>query len=75
VAGALQQLASVYLAAHTDASGNGRTEPERMAQACSLNPEELSHLMAQLTATGQLRAWRRCPYSADLYWTLRSAST
>jgi len=48
VAGALQQLVGVYLAAHADASGSGLTEPDRMARACGLNPEELPHLMDQL---------------------------
>jgi hypothetical protein len=69
-AGGLQQLACVYLAAHTDTEGCGLAEPDRMAQGCGLQPEELHFLFDQLTATGVLRSWRRCTYTEDLHWTI-----
>ncbi|MGW5768669.1 hypothetical protein ACWEVY_05925 [Streptomyces longwoodensis] len=67
-AGELQQLARVYLVAHTDTGGRGLAEPDRMAQACGLQPEELHSLLDQLTATRVLRSWRHCPYTGDLHW-------
>lgn len=67
--GELQQLACVYLAAHTDTWSRGLAEPDRMARACGLQPEELRFLLDQLTATGVLRSWHRCPYTEDLHWT------
>jgi hypothetical protein len=68
--GGLQQLASVYLAAHTDACGGGLAEPDRMARACGLELGELPLLLDQLTAGGVLRSWRGCPYTEDLHWIL-----
>ncbi|MFF9378218.1 hypothetical protein ACF1BB_27305 [Streptomyces griseoluteus] len=69
-AGGLQQLASIYIAAHTDARGEGLAEPDRLARACGLRISELSCLLDLLMATGVLGAWRACPYTEDLHWTL-----
>lgn len=73
VGGPLQQLVVTCLAAHTDTSGNGWSEPDRMARGCGLSPGQLPDLMDQLTVAGMLTAWQGCPYSEDLHWTLRSA--
>ncbi|MFB7655014.1 MULTISPECIES: hypothetical protein [unclassified Streptomyces] len=67
----LHQLASIYFAAHTDALGSGLAEPDRMARACGLQPEELPPLLTQLTSAGVLGSWHGCPYTQDLHWTLK----
>ncbi|MFF3412136.1 hypothetical protein ACFYW8_39510 [Streptomyces sp. NPDC002742] len=70
VGGPLQQLIVTCLAAHTDTSGNGWSEPGRMARGCGLSPGQLPYLLDQLTAAGMLAAWWGCPYTEDLHWTL-----
>ncbi|MFD8060910.1 hypothetical protein ACFXA0_20650 [Streptomyces cyaneofuscatus] len=65
------QLASVYLAAHTDrATGNGLEELDQMARSCDIRHAELARTLDQLTATALLETWQASPYSGDLYWTL-----
>ncbi|MET8860413.1 hypothetical protein [Streptomyces sp. NPDC004579] len=65
------QLASVYLAAHTDPrTGNGLEELDQMARSCDTWPTELAHTLDQLTATTLLKTWQVSPYSGDLHWTL-----
>ncbi|MFF2367825.1 hypothetical protein ACFVU0_34635 [Streptomyces sp. NPDC058122] len=72
--GPLQQLVVTCLAAHTDMSGNGWSEPGRMARGCGLSPGQLPDLLDQLTVAGILAAWQGCPYSEDLHWKLRPTS-
>ncbi|MET9104783.1 hypothetical protein [Streptomyces antibioticus] len=65
------QLASVYLAAHTDPrTGNGLEELDQMARSCDTWPTELARTLDQLTATALLKTWQVSPYSGDLHWTL-----
>ncbi|MFD8945032.1 hypothetical protein ACFV00_24015 [Streptomyces californicus] len=61
--GPLAQLASVYLAAHTDpATGNGLEELDQMARSCDIRPAELARTLDQLTATALLEIWQASPY-------------
>ncbi|MFD7461111.1 MULTISPECIES: hypothetical protein [unclassified Streptomyces] len=70
--GALPQLASLYLAAHTSAEeGTGHSEADTMARACGTDPATLPHVLMSLAATGLLRSWRACQDSGDLHWTWR----
>ncbi|MEU7305382.1 hypothetical protein [Streptomyces sp. NPDC007206] len=69
--GALPQLASVYLTAHTDPeSSSGLGELDQMARACGTQPAELPAILDRLVATGLLGSWQACPASGDLQWTL-----
>lgn len=69
--GALPQLASVYLTAHTNPeSSSGLVEVDQMARACGIQPAELPATLVRLAATGLLGAWQACPDSGDLQWTL-----
>lgn len=69
--GALPQLASVYLAAHTDPeSSSGLGELDQIARACGTQPAELPATLDRLAATGLLGSWQACPDSGDLQWTL-----
>ncbi|MFG2948475.1 hypothetical protein [Streptomyces adustus] len=68
--GPLQQLTLTCLGAHTDPSGSGWGEPDRMARACGLSLEQLPALFDQLATAGLLAAWRGCPNAENLYWTL-----
>lgn len=69
--GALPQLASVYLAAHTDPeSSSGLGELDQMVRACGTQPAELPATLDRLAATGLLGSWQACPDSGDLQWTL-----
>ncbi|CAM5552536.1 hypothetical protein SCHAM137S_06582 [Streptomyces chartreusis] len=73
--GPLAQLASVYLAAHTDPeSSTGLGELDQMARACGTQPAELPSTLDQLAATGLLESWQVCPDSGDLQWTLASGT-
>lgn len=75
VGGPLPRLASVYLAAHTDpGSGTGLGEFDQMGRACGLQPPQLPSALDQLMATGLLEAWRVCPDSGDLQWTVASGT-
>jgi hypothetical protein len=75
VSGPLPRLASVYLAAHTDPdSGTGLSEFDQMGRACGLQPPQLPSALDQLMATGLLEAWRVCPDSGDLQWTVASGT-
>ncbi|MER6145202.1 hypothetical protein ABT174_35150 [Streptomyces sparsogenes] len=70
--GALPQLASLYLAAHTAAEeGTGHSEADPMARACGTDPATLPHVLMSLATTGLLRSWRTCQDSGDLRWTWR----
>ncbi|MFD6432082.1 hypothetical protein [Streptomyces venezuelae] len=67
----LVQLASVYLAAHTDPqTGSGWSELEQMARAGGTEPAELPHVFDRLVATRLLRTWNADPDAEDLHWTL-----
>jgi hypothetical protein len=69
--GALPQLASVYLATHTDPeSCSGLGELDQMARACGAQPAELLATLDRLAATGLLGSWQACSYSGDLQWIL-----
>ncbi|MFF4693090.1 hypothetical protein [Streptomyces sp. NPDC001307] len=69
--GALPQLASLYLAAHTDPeSSSGLGELDQMARACGTQPAKLPATLDRLAATGLLGSWQACPDSGDLQWTL-----
>ncbi|MFI0234934.1 hypothetical protein [Streptomyces sp. NPDC017086] len=73
--GALPQLASVYLAAHTDPeSSSGLGELDQMARACGTQPAKLPATLDRLAATGMLESWQACPDSGDLQWTLARGS-
>ncbi|MFB7575953.1 hypothetical protein [Streptomyces sp. NPDC056165] len=73
--GPLPQLASVYLAAHTDPEAvSGLSELDQMARACGIQPTELPGALGKLTASGLLKSWRACPDSGDLQWTFYSLS-
>ncbi|WP_260327251.1 hypothetical protein [Streptomyces sp. TLI_185] len=70
----LPQLASVYLAAHTDLqTGSGWSELEQMARAGGTEPAELPYVLDRLVTTGLLRSWNAGPDAEDLYWTLESS--
>jgi hypothetical protein len=67
--GPLPQLASAYLAAHTDPqAGSGLSELDQMARACGIPLAQLPVLLDQLAAAGLLRSWQACPDSGDLHW-------
>jgi hypothetical protein len=66
--GPLLQLASLYLAAHTEPEdGSGHSEADHMAHTCGTSPAELTGLFLCLTAAGLLRSWD-CLESGDVHW-------
>ncbi|TQE15108.1 hypothetical protein Sipo8835_46600 [Streptomyces ipomoeae] len=70
-AGALLQLASLYLTAHTaPETGDGLSELDQMARACGIQPAELPDALDQLAMTGLLSSWTVYPDSGDLHWVL-----
>ncbi|MGC5040035.1 hypothetical protein ACPXCS_32230 [Streptomyces sp. DT190] len=70
-AGPLLQLASLYLAAHTDPkTGTGLTGLDQMARACGIQPADLPNTLDRLSVTGLLKSWQTCREWGDLYWTL-----
>ncbi|MER5941564.1 hypothetical protein ABT121_30055 [Streptomyces sp. NPDC001928] len=65
------QLAHHYLTSHADPeSGSGQSEPDQMARPCGSHPDQLPTVLDRLAASGLLEAWRICPNSGDLRWTL-----
>ncbi|MER7408356.1 hypothetical protein ABT373_39370 [Streptomyces sp. NPDC000070] len=70
-AGPLLQLASLYLAAHTDPdTGTGLTGLDQLARACGIQPADLPNTLDQLIVTGLLISWQTCRDWEDLHWAL-----
>ncbi|WP_119581875.1 hypothetical protein [Streptomyces europaeiscabiei] len=69
--GPLPQVVRVYLAAHSlSETGHGLNEADRTAHECGIQPEELPHVLQQMTAAGLLNAWRISADTEDLHWVL-----
>lgn len=69
-AGALLQLMSVYVAAHSDpAIGRGLAESERIARECGTEQDGLPQALACLEEIGVCQGWRICAVTGDVQWT------
>ncbi|MFH8342934.1 hypothetical protein [Streptomyces sp. AM6-12] len=66
-----QRLLGVYVTAHSDpCSGEGLRECDQVQRDCGVPGQELASMMTCLTDRGVLEAWRICPHSGDVHWTL-----
>ncbi|MDX3642300.1 hypothetical protein [Streptomyces sp. MB09-02B] len=71
--GPLPQVIRTYLAARSlYETGHGLSEADRTVHECGIQPDELPHLLEQLTGKGLLRSWWIAADTEDLHWILRT---